>query len=130
MILFLFFITNTQTNFIILAKQIFTNVHKPWLVFFAQILSFALIPDKDPGLPRETQPDPKKGALFFEKACEADIGDACHRLSNMYINGFKETVEVILLHLLTNINQSSMSTMNTIVDKWSLFTFLKSFCVS
>jgi len=54
-----------------------------------------LLLDKDPGLPRETQPDPKKGALFLERACEADIGDACHRLSNMYINGFKGAVEVI-----------------------------------
>jgi hypothetical protein len=43
---------------------------------------------------REGIPDPKKAESNFEKACEADVTEACHRLSNMYLQGFKGAVEV------------------------------------
>ena len=43
---------------------------------------------------REGIPDPKKAESSFEKACAADVTEACHRLSNMYLQGFKGAVEV------------------------------------
>ena len=61
--------------------------------------SFYLL-EKDPGMKREAMPDPIKAAENFEKACQADIGDACHRLANMYLKGFKDAVQVSISVLL------------------------------
>ena len=62
------------------------------------LTGLVFIADKDPGLPREKLPDPKKAEENFDKACQGDIGEACNRLANMYIAGFKGAVEVRNVH--------------------------------